>query len=45
MELGDLINLVGGEQNSMERSELVVEDRASSKEEERNGQWEERGDV
>ncbi|GMN73166.1 hypothetical protein TIFTF001_052138 [Ficus carica] len=42
MELGDLINLVGREQNSTGRSELVVEDQASSEEEERNRQWEKR---
>ena len=41
-ELEDLIDLVGGEHNSTGRSELVVEDRVSSLEEERNGRKEER---
>ncbi|GMN51572.1 hypothetical protein TIFTF001_020724 [Ficus carica] len=41
-KLGDLIDLVSGERNSVGRSELVVEDRASSEEEERNRQREER---
>lgn len=41
-ELEDLVNLAGGERDSARRLELVVEDRVSSEEKERNGQKEER---